>query len=120
MKKRFFAGALVVAALMAGCSLINSPKAAVRKFGKVVEKNDMKALEKVATRETVELVASFSPKIQRYMTSMSRKKVKTITQEVDVNTAVVIVTFDDGEEEHFDLIKDGKEWKVDISMDFDF
>jgi len=119
MKKRFFAGTLVIVTLLTGCSLVNSPRAAVRKFGKAIEKNDMKALAKVATPETVQLVATLGPKIQGYMASMSEKKIKKVIEEIDSNTAVVTVIFEDGEEENFNLIKVDGKWKVDISMDFD-
>jgi len=116
MKKRFFAGTLVFAVLLAGCSLVNSPKAAVRKFGKAIEKNDMKALAKVATPETVQLVAAFGSKMQGYAASMSERKIKKVTEEINGNTAVVTIIFDDGDEENFDLKKVDGKWKVHISM----
>ena len=118
MKKKFFIGTLVFVALLSGCSLGNSPKAAVQKFQKAIEKNDMKALAQVATPETVQLVATFGSKIQGAVASMSAKKVKKITEEIDGNTAVVTYIFADGEEENFDLVKIGGKWKVDIDMDF--
>jgi len=111
---------LVLGMTIAGCSLVNSPKAAVRKFGKAIERNDMKALAKVATPETVELVATFGPKIQGYASSMSSKKIKTVTEEIDGDYAEVTVVFDDGEEETFDLVKINGNWKVDIDMDFNY
>jgi hypothetical protein len=117
MKKRFFIGALVFLTLLNSCSLMNSPKAAVRKFGKAIEKNDMKALAKVATPETVQLMATFGSKIQGYAASMSDRKIKTVTEEIDGDTAVVTVLFADGEEENFDLKKIDGKWKVHISMD---
>jgi hypothetical protein len=116
MKKRFFVGTLVFIALLAGCSLSNSPKAAVKKFGKAIEKNDMKALAKVATPETVQLVSTFGSKVQGYAASMSDKKIKKITEEIDGDTAVVTFIFTDGEEENFDLVKIDGKWKVNISM----
>jgi len=117
VKKRFFVGTLVFVCLLAGCSLVNSPKAAVQKFGKALVKNDMKALAKVATPETVQLVATFGSKIQGYAASMSDKKIKTVTEKIDGDTAVVTVIFADGEEENFDLKKIDGKWKVHISMD---
>jgi len=79
MKKRYVVGSLVLIALLASCSLVNSPKVAVEKFGKAIEKNDMKALAKVATPETVQLVSTFGSKIQGYAASMSDKKIKSVT-----------------------------------------
>jgi len=117
MRKMFFAGTLVLVAFLAGCSLVNSPKAAVQKFWKAIQKNDMQALAKVATPETVQLVATFGSKIQGYAANMSEKKIKTVIEKIDGDTAVVTVIFDDGEEENFDLIKVNGKWKVDISLD---
>jgi hypothetical protein len=116
MKKRFLAGALVFVVLLSGCSLVNSPKAAVKKFVKAIEKNDMNALAKAATPETVQLVATFGSKIQGYAASMSDRKIKKITEEINGNTAVVTYIFYDGEEEDFDLKKVDGKWKVHISM----
>jgi len=118
MQKRFFVGALVFVALLGSCSLGSSPKAAVQKFGKAIEKNDMKALAQVATPETVQLIAAFGSKIQGYAASMSAKKIKTVTEKIDGNTAVVTVIFADGEEENFDLVKIDGKWKVAIDFDF--
>jgi len=117
MKKRIFIGALVFAVLLNGCFLANSPKATVQKFGKAIEKNDMKALAKVATPETVQLVSMFGSKAQGYAASMSDRKIKKITEEIDDDEAVVTILFADGEEENFDLVKIDGKWKVDISMD---
>jgi hypothetical protein len=120
MKKKFFAGALVIVALLTGCSLVNSPKAAVKKFGKAIENNDMKALAKVATPETVQLIATFGSKAQGYAASMSEKKIKEIKEEINGNKAAVTIIFADGEEENFDLVKIDGKWKVDFNMDFNF
>jgi len=117
MQKKFFIGALVFVALLGSCSLGSSPKAAVQKFRKAIEKNDMNALAKVATPETVQLVAAFGSKIQGYEAGLSEKKVKTITEEISGNTAVVTYIFTDGEEENFDLRKIDGKWKVHVSMD---
>jgi len=116
MKKGFLVYGLVIVALLGSCSLINSPKVAVQKFGKAIEKNDMKALAKVATPETVQLVATFGSKIQGYVASMSDRKIDKVTEEIDGDTAVVTVLFKDGEEEKFDLKKIDGKWKVHISM----
>ena len=116
MKKRFFIGALVFVALLTGCSLLDSPKAAVRKFWEAVVKNDKKALAKVATPDTVQLVVTFGSKLQGHAASMLDKKVETITEEIDGDTAVVTIIFADGEEQNFDLVKTDGKWKVDLSM----
>ena len=117
MKKGYLIGSLILVAFLTSCSLANSPKVAVKKFGKAIEKNDMKALAKVATPETVQLVAMFGSKMQGYAASMSDKKVKNVMEEIDGDTAVVTIIFTDDEKEVFDLVKVNGKWKVDISMD---
>jgi len=116
MKKRFFAGVLIFIALFSGCFLDNSPKATVKKFWTAVEKNDMKALAKVATPDTVQLVLTFGSKIRGHAASLLDKKVETITEKIDGDTAVVTIIFADGEEQNFDLIKVDGKWKVDLSL----
>jgi hypothetical protein len=121
MKKRLFVGILVFVSLLAtGCFLSDSPKETVKKFGKALAKNDMAALAKVATPETVQLMATFGSKLQGYAASMSQKKIAEITEEIDGDTAVVTIVFEDGEEEEFDLVKIDGKWKVDINMDFNY
>jgi ketosteroid isomerase-like protein len=97
---------------------MNSPKAALQKFAKAVEKNDMKALADVATPETVQLVAAFGSKIQGYLATAETEKgkVKTVTEKIDGDTAVVTVAYENGDEEDFDLVKVDGKWKVSISM----
>jgi len=120
MKNRFFAGTLIFIALFTGCSLVNSPKAAVQKFAKAVEKNDMKALAEVATPETVRLIEVLGSKTRGYAAGMSEKKIKSVTEKIDGNTAEVTVIFEDGDEESFDLVKVDGKWKVSIEMNFNF
>ncbi len=119
MKTRFFVCGLISVVLLAGCALVNSPKAAVQKFYKAIEKNDMKALANVATPETVQLVAMFSSKIEGLTASMEAEngKIKTVTEAIDGDTAVVTITFENGEETNLDLIKIDGKWKVHISME---
>jgi hypothetical protein len=115
MGKRFFGISFILLILLASCSgSASSPKAAVQKFYKAIEKNDSKAMAEVATPETVQLMAMFGTKIQGM--AAANGKVKTITETIDGDTAVVTVTFDNGEEENIDLIKVDGKWKVSISM----
>jgi outer membrane lipoprotein-sorting protein len=114
MKTRTFFFGVVILVLMGACSAASSPKTAVQKFYKAVEKNDTKAMAEVATTETVQLVALFGTKIQD--TVSANGKVKTITETIDGDTAVVTVIFENGEESNIDLIKVDGKWKVSVSM----
>ena len=90
-----------------------SPSAAVRSFFTAVEKGDSKALEKVATEETAALIAMFGEKAKEGVTSNG--KIKSTTEKVDGNNAVVTVTYENGETQDIDLIKVDGKWKVSIS-----
>jgi outer membrane lipoprotein-sorting protein len=115
MKIRAFFFGLAILVLMAGCSATSSPKAAVQKFYKAIEKNDTKAMAEVATSETVQLMAMFGTKIQGM--AAANGKIKTLTETIDGDTAVVTVIFENGEESNIDLIKVDGKWKVSVSMD---
>ena len=116
MGRKLFGLWLGLFVLLAGCSLVNSPKATVQKFVKAIEKNDMKAMAEVATPETVQLMAMFGTKVQGMVAANTSKKVKTVTETINGDTAVVTIVFDDGEDMSFDLVKADGKWKVSISM----
>jgi len=110
MKKGFLVCGLVIFALLAGCSAAGSPKAAVDKFYKAVEKNDAKAIAEVATPETAQMMTLFGSMAQEQMKKAGKYKIGKET--IDGDTAVVTVNYDNGDEDTVDLVKlDGK-WKV--------
>jgi hypothetical protein len=90
-----------------------SPSSAVRSFHTAVEKGDAKALEKVATSETAALMAMFGEKAKEGVTANG--KIKSTTEKIDGDTAVVTVTYDNGETQDIDLVKEDGKWKVSIS-----
>ena len=119
MKKKYFVAGLVLIVLLAGCSLANSPRAAVQKFFKAVEKNDIKAMAQVATPETVQLMAMFGTKVQGMIAANPNGRIKSISEAIEGDTAVVTVIFENGEETNIDLVKADGKWKVSMSMDWD-
>jgi hypothetical protein len=70
----------------------------------------------VATPETMQLMAMFGTKVQGMMAAESQKKVKSITEAIDGDTAVVTIAFENGDEQSIDLIKADGKWKVSMSM----
>jgi outer membrane lipoprotein-sorting protein len=113
MRKNIIFCGLVIAALLAGCSAAGSPKAAVEKFYKAVEKNDTKAMAEVATRETVELMTMFGSMFQEQVEEDGKFKIGTET--IDGDTAVVTLIYENGKEDTVDLVKVDGKWKVSIN-----
>jgi len=110
MKKGFLVCGLVIFALLAGCSAGGSPKVAVEKFFKAVEKNDTKAMAEVATPETVQMMTLFGAMAQEEMKKAGKYKIGEV--EIDGDTAVVTVNYENGDEDTVDLVKTDGKWKV--------
>jgi hypothetical protein len=109
MKRNFYFFGLVLIVLLAGCSAANSPSAVVRKYYEALEKNDIKALAKVTTPESLQNISQFGTKAQNHVIALG--KILTITEEIDGDAAVVTVTFENDEESIEVKKVDGK-WKV--------
>jgi predicted component of type VI protein secretion system len=103
---------IVCLVFIAGCSSNDSPSAVVRKFYAAVEKNDAKAMGQVATPETVQMMALLGEKGAGMVAAYG--KITNTTEEIDGDTAVVTVTFANGETENLDLKKIDGKWKVTI------
>jgi hypothetical protein len=103
---------IICLVFIAGCSN-NSPSAVARKFYTAIEKNDSKAMGEAATPETAQIMAMFGEKAAGM--AAENGKITSITEEIDGDTAVVTLTFANGETEDLDLIKVDGKWKVSIS-----
>jgi ketosteroid isomerase-like protein len=113
MEKKFLVFGLVIIVLLAGCSAAGSPKAAVEKFYKALERNDTTAMAEVATPETVQMMALFGSMVQEQMKESG--KFKTGTETIDGDTAVVTLVYENGEEDTVDLVKVDGKWKVTLN-----
>jgi ABC-type glycerol-3-phosphate transport system substrate-binding protein len=113
MKRMMMLAGIFCAVLIAGCGGSDSPSSAARKFYAAVEKKDAKAMEKVATDETMQMMAMFGEKAAGM--AAANGKIKSTTEEINGDTAVVILTFESGETERIDLKKINGKWKVSIS-----
>jgi len=111
MKRMMMLAGIVCVVFITGCAG-GSPSSAARKFYAAVEKNDAKAMGQVATTETVQMMTLFGEKAQGMMTAYG--KIISTTEEIDGDTAVVTLTFENGETQTLDLIKTDGKWKVTI------
>lgn len=104
--------AALLALGMTSCGGGSSPTAAAKAFIAAVQKGDAKAMEKVATKNTVELMGLFSEKAAAAMKEYG--KITNAAEEIDGDTAVVSLTFENGETEEITLIKENGKWLVSI------
>jgi len=117
--KKLMKGMLVamIAALlvfgMVSCSGGGSPTATAKAFYAAVEKGDNKAIEKVTTSQTASLMALFGGMMREELKKYG--KITGATQEIDGDKATVTLTFENGETDDVDLIKEDGKWKVNIS-----
>lgn len=112
MKRIVFLAGIICVVFFIGCSGGNSPSRAVHKFYDAVQKGDVKALDEVATTETIQLVAMFGDKAKEAVAEMG--KITKTTEKIEGNTAVVTVTREDGKTENINLVKTDGKWKVSI------
>ena len=106
--------AMIVASLvlaMASCGG-GSPTAALRSFMTAFEKGDAKAMEKVATPETVALMGMFGEKGKASLAEYG--KITYSDEKINGDTATVKMTFANGESSDVDLIKVDGKWKVTV------
>ena len=114
MKRVVFFALIICVAFITACGGGDSPSSAARKFFNAVEKGDAKAMAEVATPETVQLMAMFGEKAKGMATENG--KIKSTTEQIDGDSAVVTLTFDNGETEELTLTKADGKWKVTIDM----
>ena len=114
MKRVVFFALIVCVAFITACGGGASPSSAARKFYDALGKGDTKAMEQVATAETVQLMAMFGDKTKGMVEANG--KIKSTTEQIDGDKAVVTLTFENGETEDLTLIKVDGKWKVSIDM----
>ena len=114
MKRMIMLTGIFCVLFVVGCGGGSSPSSATRKFYDALVKNDVKAMGDVATPETVQLIAMFGEKASGV--AAAHGKITKTTERINGDTAVVTVTYQDGETEDVDLIKVDGKWKVSIDM----
>ena len=113
MKRAVVLAGIVCVVLIAGCSRNDSPTSVAYKFYAAIEKNDIKAMGQTATPETVQMITMLGEKAAGMVTAYG--KVKSSTEEINGDTAVVTFTFESGEISELDLVKVDGKWKVAMS-----
>jgi ABC-type glycerol-3-phosphate transport system substrate-binding protein len=97
---------------LAGCGG-SSPTAAAKAFMEAAQKGDAKAMEKVATKDTTQLMGMFGEKISDSLKDYG--KITNTTEKIEGDKATVSLTFENGKTEEITLIKENGKWLVNIS-----
>ena len=105
--------AVVIGFTVVACGGGGGPTAAAKAFMTAVEKGDTKAMGKVATKDTVALMAMFGEKASNSVKEYG--KITNTSEKIDGNNATVLLTFDSGKTEELTLIKENGKWLVSVS-----
>jgi hypothetical protein len=113
--KKLFLMRLIIFMLIMGITFIScgagkSPSNVVRQFHTAMEKNNQDALNEVLTLETIQTFSMFYEKVRGSLTENG--KIKRTAETIDGDTAVVIVTYENGETDTFNLVKRDGKWKI--------
>jgi 2-methylaconitate cis-trans-isomerase PrpF len=112
-RKMLFAGFICL--LIVGCAVSNSPAAVTKNFFAAVQKNDTAAMGKYATPETIGVMTMFGTKLQGAISAYG--KITGTTETIDGDTAIVTLSFENGEDTEINLKKIDGKWKVHMSME---
>jgi len=117
MKKIFFPIGLISLLLIMGMVLIccesgGSPSGVIKNLHNAVEKGNNEEISKLMTAEAAGLVLKMLPDLQKsYAKSGGIAKTE---QTITGDSAVVKVTYKNGETDNYDLVKMNGNWKVTI------
>jgi len=100
---------LITGLVFIGCGGMRSPTSVVRQIHTAVEKGDNKAISELLTPEAAGIVLKMLPDFQRaYAESGGIAKME---QNITGNTAVVTVTYRNGDTDDYDLVRVDGRWK---------
>jgi predicted negative regulator of RcsB-dependent stress response len=103
----------IIGFTVVSCGGGGSPTAAAKAFMAAVEKGDAKAMEKVATKDTVALMTMFGEKASSSVKEYG--KITNTSEKIDGDNATVSLTFESGKTEELTLIKENGKWLVNVS-----
>jgi ketosteroid isomerase-like protein len=113
MKRMMMLAGIICVVFIAACGGSESPSSVAKKFYAAVEKGDSKAIEQLATPETAQLLALFGEKAKGTLGEYG--EIKSTTEKIDGDTAVVTLNFANGDSDDLNLVKVDGKWKVAIS-----
>jgi hypothetical protein len=103
---------LLIGFAFASCGGGASPTSVVKQLHTAIEKEDAKQINELMTPGAAALINGMLEKAKGSVTE--KGKIKKTEETIDGDKAVVKVTYDDGQEASFDLVKVDGKWKVDL------
>jgi len=113
MKKKLFIIGLIcfLGVMLISCGPgKNSPSGVVRQFHTAIEKNDQDALSNLLTLETIQTYSLFYDKIKGSLAENG--KITKTDETITGDKAVVVVTYEFGEKDTFNLVKRDGKWRI--------
>jgi ketosteroid isomerase-like protein len=102
---------LIIGIMFASCGKTGkSPSNVVKQFYTAMEKDDKDALNEALTPETMQTFSMFHEKIKGAL--VENGKIAKTEETINGETAVVKVTYENGETESYDLVKRDGKWKI--------
>jgi hypothetical protein len=101
--------------VLVGCKKVETPSSVATKFYEALAKNDMAALQEVATPQTVQTMAMLGEKMQGMVQAYG--KISSTTEKIEGDVAVVTLTFENEETQELTLRKIDDKWKVAIDKE---
>lgn len=116
MKKTFRLLGVISLMLIIGFTVIscggNSPSSVVRQLHTAIEKEDANKVNQLMVPEAASMVVMMMEKLKGGLEEYG--KITKTEEEIDGDRAVVYVTYSNGEEDEFVLVKVDGKWKVTI------
>jgi len=104
---------ILVLIAMTSCSGADSPSTVVRQLITAIENGDTAAINNLMTPDSAELILLFLEKIQGVF--LEQGAITNTEEIISGDTAVVTVTFRNGEREEYDLVRVNRRWLVTIN-----
>ena len=101
---------LVIGSTITGCGGGNNPSSVVIKYHTAVEKGNTKAIMGLMDSESAEMAAMFSYALQQMLAEYG--SIASTEQTINNGTAVVKVTYKNGQTENYDLVNVDGKWLI--------
>ena len=103
---------LIIGTMFIGCGGSSDPSSVVKAWFTAVEKKDENGIRRHMTKESADMLIPFLGKAEESISELGG--IKSTKEKIDGDTAVVTVTYGNGDTEDIHLVKVDGSWKVSI------